>query len=326
MAITISGSGITSANIADGTITTDDILASDVVSLKSGRKNLIINGGMDVSQRGDYSTATTLTNGTYYLDRFKTVLGGTATYTHKSNQLVDGKYVNTLLMTLTSTGYAATQQFVEDFAKLKGRAVTLSMWVKSNKAGANIGIYDGISQTNSSGHTGGGSWEKLTVSHTCSTSTNQMRTEVWTGTGSSIGSYIEFTGVQLEVGSVATDFEHRSYGEELALCQRYYYHHASGASSFIGIGTFVSATQMRTLVYFPVTMRTDPTLTQVTGTNYFQIEYGAQDAFDLFTGLITNNINGAALYTSGMTSTTAGYSGVVRGLDASSLLAFDAEL
>tara|TARA_R100000278_G_scaffold77837_1_gene60459 strand:+ start:773 stop:1876 length:1104 start_codon:yes stop_codon:yes gene_type:complete len=33
---------------------------------------------------------------------------------------------------------------------------------------------------------------------------------------------LEITGLQLEVGSVATDFEHRSYGQELALCQRYY--------------------------------------------------------------------------------------------------------
>jgi hypothetical protein len=137
---------------------------------------------------------------------------------------------------------------------------------------------------------------------------------------------LEFNDIQLELGSVATDFEHRSYGEELALCQRYYYLHASGASSFIGIGTFISATQMRTLVYFPVTMRSEPTLEQVTGTDYFNIEYGSSDSFDNFSAIVTNGVNGTALYKTGMTSTTAGYSGVVRGLNASSQLAFDAEL
>ena len=46
---------------------------------------------------------------------------------------------------------------------------------------------------------------------------------------------IFFTGVQLEVGSVATDFEHRSIGQELALCERYYqdsfeYHHLNASN------------------------------------------------------------------------------------------------
>ena len=318
MAITISGSGITSANIADGTITTDDILASDVVSLKSGRKNLIINGGMDVSQRGDYSTATTLTNGTYYLDRFKTVLGGTATYTHKSNQLVDGKYVNTLLMTMTSTGYAATQQFVEDFAKLKGQTLTLSVWVKSNKAGANIGIYDGVSQTNSSSHTGGGGWEKLTVSHTCSTSTTLMRTEVWTTTGAVVGSYIEFTGIQLELGSVATDFEHRSYGEELALCQRYY---QRVSSTFSMQGTRWATTHYCTH-QMPVTMRDSPTFL-----------VSASSAFTVFCASSANTSTLAVLVTSGkdsveieITSTQTANSAFVRFSGSSHWFSLDAEL
>ena len=39
---------------------------------------------------------------------------------------------------------------------------------------------------------------------------------------SSTDNFLKITGVQLEVGSVATDFEHRSYAQELALCQRYY--------------------------------------------------------------------------------------------------------
>ena len=71
MAITISGNGITSANIADGTITTDDILASDVSSLKSGRKNLIINGAMQVAQRGTSSTFGESDKGYKTVDRWQ---------------------------------------------------------------------------------------------------------------------------------------------------------------------------------------------------------------------------------------------------------------
>ena len=46
--------------------------------------------------------------------------------------------------------------------------------------------------------------------------------------GSSTDNDFRLTGVQLEVGSVATDFEHRSFGQELALCQRYFQLHNDG--------------------------------------------------------------------------------------------------
>ena len=66
------------------------------------------------------------------------------------------------------------------------------------------------------------------------------------------------TGVQMEVGPVATPFEHRSYGQELALCQRYYYQPTSrfypGVDNAPGNG--------RNYVTFPVTMRSAPSVTQ----------------------------------------------------------------
>ena len=77
----------------------------------------------------------------------------------------------------------------------------------------------------------------------------------------------QITGVQLEVGEQATPFEHRSFGEELGLCQRYYqksydYGTAIGASTTIGaifsrIGTSVSNQPVQ--VVFPVSMRGEPT-------------------------------------------------------------------
>ena len=74
---------------------------------------------------------------------------------------------------------------------------------------------------------------------------------------------LEFTGVQLEVGSVATDFEHRSFGQELVLCQRYFLHYDSSDAIFAryGLGISTSGTTCPTRIEFPVQMRTVPTLT-----------------------------------------------------------------
>ena len=64
------------------------------------------------------------------------------------------------------------------------------------------------------------------------------------------------TGVQIEAGKVATPFEHRSYGEELALCQRYYQHFKQLASyTRVGIGGWGSATTAHVGIHLPVEMR-----------------------------------------------------------------------
>jgi hypothetical protein len=68
------------------------------------------------------------------------------------------------------------------------------------------------------------------------------------------------TGVQLEVGTVATEFEHRSYGEELALCQRYCIVYG-GDSIYdrIGTGHSVTANLWSAFIILPVEMRTGAT-------------------------------------------------------------------
>jgi len=75
--------------------------------------------------------------------------------------------------------------------------------------------------------------------------------------GSSTDNDFRLTGVQLEVGSVATDFEHRSFAQELALCQRYFTKVAYAQASGSGDGSTMASVHAR----FGVDMRAGPTIT-----------------------------------------------------------------
>ena len=78
------------------------------------------------------------------------------------------------------------------------------------------------------------------------------------------------TGVQLEVGSVATPFEHRSYGEELALCQRYYYDPKLSSGNYWWLHPIVTdstGSYRRGSFPLPTAMRADPTATLTGATN-----------------------------------------------------------
>ena len=310
MALVLNGSGITSANIADGTITTDDILASDVSSLKSGRKNLIINGGFDVWQRG---TSIALTASSFLADRFRHSLAGatTARFTVSKSTDAPTGFSNSVKWDCTTAlatmdaddaiydDYKFEGQDVQHLAygEAGAKTITLSFWVKSNKTGTYVVWFympDGtrhsaITYTVDTADT----WEKKTGTITGNTtqlisnastaglyvrfvyaagSTYTSGTQVtsWvTNTNAdryaaqtvnladSTANYINITAVQLELGSVATDFEHRSYGEELALCQRYYYKApTNGDDLFIMVG--VSVTVGEIAIFPPVSMRTTP--------------------------------------------------------------------
>jgi hypothetical protein len=67
------------------------------------------------------------------------------------------------------------------------------------------------------------------------------------------------TGVQLELGNIATPFEHRSYGEELALCQRYYQKQIYDSGEMVGVVTIWDTNDMYGRLYFPVEFRAAPT-------------------------------------------------------------------
>jgi hypothetical protein len=264
----------------------------------AGRKNLIINGDFRVSQRGDYTSATATTHNQLYLDRWVVRLTNvTANIQHilgtNSSPGYPFKDSNSLRLTATNsaTGVMRHLQRVEGF--LSGRTLTVSAWVKSNSPNARIFSYqhNGGSRESSQPHSGSGSWEYLTLTTVNdANSANQLyfdialASETFTNIAITSGEYVEISEVQMEVGNVATPFECRLYGEELALCQRYCY--VVGDPNkviYLGTGSMYTSTAANVSLPLPVQLRhSDPTITVVShGGNWLNLYVGA-------TGTISN--------------------------------------
>lgn len=221
-----------------------------------GRRNLIINGDFYVSQRGDYTSATAISNGTYYIDRYLSYAGGVG----GNVQDMGGSIKHTA--TNSTLGYLGLEQRIEDYSRLGGETITVSAEVKSNHSSAQIMIYDSAYRDGVR-HSGNGGWEKLTHTFTVNASLSRLWIQVWIANSASSlnasitsGDYIEVRNLQVERGKVATPFEHRSYGEELALCQRYC--HVVGHPSqvtYLGSGSMYNTTAVNLSVPLPATMR-----------------------------------------------------------------------
>jgi hypothetical protein len=275
MAITINGSGtvtglsvggLPDGTVDSGTLATDSVTAvkiPDTVesSLKSGRKNLIINGDFRVSQRGDYTASTTMTHNVYMLDRWKNYAGVTSTIQDL------GGYVEIKATAASGASTIRLSQLVEDLYQLEGQVVTVSCEMKSNSINGRLQMHNGSWVATSAAHTGGGDWENLSFTTTMSSSLTT--TAIYAGIDGvssadvaiAIGDYCQIKNVQLELGSVATDFEHRSYGEELALCQRYYWTESQSDSYHnVCTGFYPNTTLFIGVVHTPVAMRLSPSL------------------------------------------------------------------
>ena len=85
---------------------------------------------------------------------------------------------------------------------------------------------------------------------------NYLTTSNSTNWSQIAGATIDIAELQMEQGSVATDFEHRSYGEELALCQRYFHNYTSFNLGYTSSANIVNGGALT----FPTTMRTPPTV------------------------------------------------------------------
>lgn len=309
----------------------------------AGRRNLIINGDFKISQRGDYSSATAASHSTYYLDRWKTDISGpTATIQRQTVTLPDNSQTYSAKLAATSTvsnGYLQLQQFVEIFPYMQGRTVTMSAWVRSNRQvrlrmESTTGNYDGLTA-----HSGSGNWEYITQTLTLGTGLSILKfgailwnsggTTTGTPTGSNItsGDYLEFANYQVEFGKVATPFEHRSIGEELALCQRYCAKFGGGSTNDAFGSGFADGSNFYVFVPLPADMRSTPTLTLYgTASNITVTAPGVVAVANGTPTVIGTGINSTVLQIASATSFTTGYGVYARVTSSSTWFTMTAEL
>jgi len=217
----------TSELIADA-VTETEIADATVVNLKSGRKNLIINGGFDVWQRG-----TSFSSAEYTSDRWKAqIQASTGTHTQDSDAPSGFRYSLKETCTGTSSWFQVGQAVeYKNFAHLVGQEVTLSFYAKASFTGLTSRVRKATTEdanTIFSGttvvapaHILTTSWARYTTTFTIPTDAKALTLE-FSETGWSNGDTFNITGVQLELGSQATDFEREDYGTTLSRCQRYY--------------------------------------------------------------------------------------------------------
>jgi len=303
-------------------------------------KNFIINGGMDIWQRG---TSFTNPGSTYTVDRWTGYWSANGTVTQETSNVPAGcRYALKMTATANSGGNNFYQLIeTNNTIPLAGKTVTFSIYV-AGTAGKTPTI--GIDTSTVVDDSLFGSWSALVSSSSVTTSTTYQRVSV-TGTipsntksirvninSTSVNNtdYILWSGAQLEIGSVPTTFS-RAGGTiqgELAACQRYYYLHLTSAASgkAVGMGYYQSATQVRVYVSYPVTMRTTPTLVAASGTGYYQVVVnGAADGFNSFT-INAAGESGTEIYNGSEVSGTVGQAAVCEATNASSSIAFSAEL
>ena len=237
-------------------------------------RNLIINGAMQVAQRG---TSVSNAIGAAYntTDRFQDIFGLLGTWTSENSSDAPDGFSNSHKLTCTTAApspaagtFAIMSHMIEAqnlqrlaYGTSSAKTMTLSLWVKSNKTGgASVDMYqpDNSNRLWSAAYTinSANTWEYKTFVVPADTSglinndngqglgvsfwlnsgsdfTGGSHQTTWAaytavnrnvnnlGVGGAVNDYFAITGVQLEVGDTATPFEHRSYGQELALCQRY---------------------------------------------------------------------------------------------------------
>ena len=246
-------------------------------------------------------------------------------------------------------------------------STTLSFWVRSNKTGTyGVALIsnDSTEYLYSQTYTinSADTWEKKTLTFVGDTSANfdddngnslliqwylVAGTNKSSGSSQTWGSYTQanraagqtvnladstsnewyITGIQLEAGTTASDFEFLPHDVNKNRCLRYYYVHAEGNAKQIGNAGYYSNSYITSSIQFPIEMRASPSVVTTSGTNYYNIyRNNASDNFDGTWGIQQPTTFAAGIDATTGASGTAGQYGRAVTNNASALVAFSSEL
>ena len=349
---------------ADGTVLVSDSTTSTGLAWQpyaspvTSGKNAIINGGMDIWQRGtSFSSQAGLGAAAFTADRMHVYRGTGAsgvTTTRQSSGLTGFNYCARIQRNSgdTDTNLVALRHTIEtsDSLRFAGQVVTFSFYARkgatfsptTSNLTINFAYGTGVDQpvysfTNWAQVTGSATnisltntWQRYTVTGTVSASATEIGFELYFAPSGTAGAsdYFEITGMQLEAGPVATTFSRAggSLQGELAACQRYYYRHVVGSMQPVSLAFYWSGTQLQTTIPFPVTMRAAPTLDATSGTSYYRVGRNATSQDINGFALSIASQNAADIYNNGQASGTAGWAGTLYTINGSSYIGFTAEL
>ena len=270
---------------AYNTATTQQNTGGAVAGVTAG-KNKVINGGMDIWQRGTSVAISGAAVG-YVTDRWQVQSAAASVSTTTTRQVTSDttnlpsiQYCARVQRNsgVTANGFISFQQSLETIETIPfvGKTVTLSFYARAganySAASSSLGFqlrtgtgtdqnvtsFTGTANPIDTSATLTTTWQRFTASVTLGTSVTQLGLNFYALTTGTAGAadYFEITGVQVEVGSVATPFS-RAAGTiqgELAACQRYF----RIVSSAVGIG-INSTTQIQSSISHPG-MRTTPSV------------------------------------------------------------------
>jgi hypothetical protein len=350
-----------------------------------GRRNIVINGAMQVAQRSTSAVTGLGASADYFtVDRFKMHFANTAGRLTMSQEAITDlsgfSEAIKLDCTTADTDIAAgelasiqTRFEGSDLQQLKkgtsdAEKITVSFYVKGNAsatytcelydndnnrhngqefsvttswtrvvltfAGDTTGTLDNDNansfQINWNLHAGATYTGGTFSSNTWNTTANQRIGDNQTSFFDSTARTFFITGVQMEVGSQATPFEHRSFGEELALCQRYYYQVTGTGRGRFAAGNYFSTTQGDITIPFPVKQRGTHALEHSGVSTIYVTSVTADVVCSVLALDVSGSVDAACVrFTVGSTGYSSGGVGQVSTMilnDANAYIAFDAEL